>query len=119
MQKRWVSLTYAFYKAKVSIGHDAASGRRFHTFACSNDRCKTTVKRYLDRERGGLGNLAAHARSCWGKSRYESTRTLENIAEARAALTEPVVNGTIRASFKRQPGKVTYSHMAHTDAQTR
>ena len=125
MQKDWHSKVYTFFWSEVEIGY--VDGRKCHEFTCNAKNCKgkgknaRVVRRYLDtKDKASTKSLRAHAIKCWGQEIVEKSEDTKNIASAREALKGTELrDGSITAVFKRTgKGKITYSHQAHTEAET-
>ena len=126
MQKDWRSKIYAFFHSEVEIGY--VEGRKCHEFTCNAKHCKgkgknaRVVRRYLDtKDKASTKSLRAHAIKCWGQEIVEKSEEARNIASAREALKGAELrDGSITAIFERTgKGKISYSHRAHTEAETR
>lgn len=120
--KKWNSPIYMFFKTVPEIRYDE-DNRRYHLFRCAHQNCNKKIQRYLDKKDArSTGNLRKHARSCWGRPAVEAADKMKNVAEARKQLISNGIlrDGSITAAFERSgEGKVTYSHRAHTKAESR
>jgi hypothetical protein len=127
LQKEWRSKIYAFFQSTVDIVY--VDGRKCHEFTCNAKHCKgkgqpnpRVVRRYLDtKDKASTKSLRSHAIKCWGSEIVEKSEDAKNIGSAREALKSAELrDGSITAVFERTgKGKVTYSHRAHTEAETR
>ncbi|KAG2028835.1 hypothetical protein BDR03DRAFT_882586 [Suillus americanus] len=111
----WNSPVYAFFDPTPQIIE--IDGRRAHDFKCQAKRCKTKVRRYLDKgDARSTGNMRKHVRSCWGDEVLKAADQAKNANEVRQKIIGSFLrNGSITASFERNgKGKVTYSHRQHT-----
>ena len=126
LQKDWRSKVYAFFRSEVDIIY--IDGRKCHEFTCNAKNCKgkgknpRVVRHYLDtKDKASTKGLRAHAIKCWGQEIVEKSEEAKNITSAREALKGAELHdGSITAVFERTgKGKVTYSHRAHTEAETR
>jgi len=126
LRKDWRSKVYAFFQSKVGIVY--IDGRKCHEFVCDAKHCKGNgknariVRRYLDtKDKASTKSLRAHAIKCWGPEIVKKSEDAKDIASARSALKGAELrDGSITAVFERNgKGKVTYSHRAHTEVETR
>lgn len=120
LMKDWNSPVYAFFNPTPQIIE--IDGRRAHDFKCQAKRCKTKVRRYLDKgDARSTGNMRKHVRSCWGDEVLKAADQAKNANEVRQKIVGNFLrNGSITTSFERNgKGKVTYSHRQHTRAETR
>ncbi|KAG1745067.1 uncharacterized protein EDB91DRAFT_1050146 [Suillus paluster] len=120
LMKDWNSPVYAFFDPTPQI--IKINGRRAHDFKCQANRCKTKVRRYLDKgDARSTGNMRKHVRSCWGDEVLKAADQAKDANEVRQEIVGSFLqNGSITASFEcKGKGKVTYSHRQHTRAETR
>lgn len=118
--KEWVSPIYAFFYPMPKIVEE--DGRRAQVFKCSRRGCQTLIRRYLDtKDARSSSNLRKHACKCWGDEVVTASDQANNADDACTNILAPFLqNGSITTSFKNiKKGKVTYSAMPHTPAQTR
>jgi hypothetical protein len=79
------------------------------------------VRRFLDtKDKASTKALRGHAINCWGRDIVDQSDDANTIESAREALKgAELPDGSITAVFERSgKGKVTYSHRAHTEAET-
>ena len=120
LMKDWNSPVYAFFDPTPQIIE--IDGRCAHDFKCQAKRCKTKVRRYLDKgDARSTGNMWKHVRSCWGDEVLKAAGQAKNANEAREKIVGSFLrNGSITTSFKCSgKGKITYSHRQHTWTETR
>ncbi|KIK33082.1 hypothetical protein CY34DRAFT_36909, partial [Suillus luteus UH-Slu-Lm8-n1] len=120
VMKDWNSPVYAFFDPTPQIVE--IDGRRAHDFKCQAKRCKTKVRRYLDKgDARSTGNMWKHVRSCWGDEVLKAADEAKDANEVQQQIVGSFLrNGSITASFERKSkGKVTYSHCQHTRVETR
>ncbi|KAG1726769.1 hypothetical protein EDB19DRAFT_1622345, partial [Suillus lakei] len=116
----WNSPVYAFFDLTPQIIE--IDGCCTHDFKCQATRCKTKVRRYLDKGDARLtGNMRKHVHSCWGDKVLKAADQAKNANEVHQKIISSFLrNGSITASFERNgKGKVTYSHRQHTHVETR
>ncbi|KAG0702377.1 hypothetical protein DFH29DRAFT_787707, partial [Suillus ampliporus] len=107
----WNSPVYAFFDLTPQIIE--IDGHRAHNFKCQAKRCKTKVRRYLDKGDACLtGNMWKHVRSCWGDEVLKAADQAKNANEVHQKIIGSLLrNGSITTSFERNgKGKVTYCH---------
>jgi hypothetical protein len=122
MSKTWTSPVYGFFGPIPTI--DYINDRRCHVFKCSGRGCKFTARRYLDTgDKASTGNLIRHVKACWGEDAWTAALACRNAEDARNLVIKPLaMNQSITAVFERKgnrKGKVTYSHVQHTRAETK
>lgn len=120
VMKDWNSPVYAFFDPTPQIVE--IDGRRAHDFKCQAKRCKTKVRRYLDKgDARSTGNMRKHVCLCWGDEVLKAADEAKDANEVRQQIVGSFLrNGSITASFERKgKGKVTYSHRQHTRVETR
>jgi hypothetical protein len=126
LQKDWRSKVYAFFQPEVSIKY--IDDRKCHEFTCNAKSCKgkgknpRVVRRFLDtKDKASTKTLRVHAINCWGRENVDKSENANDIASARDALQGAELrDGSITAEFERTgKGKITYSHRAHTEEETR
>jgi hypothetical protein len=117
--KLWNSPVYAFY-GEVFIEH--VNGRISHSFLCAKPGCKVAIRRYQDKgDAKSTSNLWNHIRSCWGQLALDAAQKMANRADCHKNVVKNLLkNWSITAAFESKgKGKVTYSNIAHTKAETR
>lgn len=80
------------------------------------------MRRFLDtKDKASTKTLRVHAINCWGREIVNRSDDADTIEAARQALKGAELrDGSITAVFERTgKGKVTYSHHAHTNVETR
>ncbi|KAG1740362.1 hypothetical protein EDB19DRAFT_1828564 [Suillus lakei] len=81
----WNSPVYAFFDPTPQIIE--IDGRRAHDFKCQAKRCKTKVRRYLDKgDARSTGNMRKHVRSCWGDEVLKAADQAKNANEVRQKI---------------------------------
>lgn len=91
---------YAFFDPTPQIIE--IDGRRAHDFKCQAKRCKTKVRRYLDKgDARSTGNMRKHVRSCWGDEVLKAADQAKNANEVRQKIIG------------------SFSHRQHTRVETR
>ncbi|KAG1726410.1 hypothetical protein EDB19DRAFT_1618414, partial [Suillus lakei] len=111
----WNSPVYVFFDPTPQIIE--IDGRHAHDFKCQATRCKTKVRRYLDKgDACSTGNIWKHVHSYWGDEVLKAADQAKNANKVRQKIISSFLqNGSITASFEcNGKGKVTYSHCQHT-----
>ena len=116
MQKGWLAPIYALFSVSLPSGEPQ---RRYHTFACK--KCGHKIDRYLDtQDRKSTGNMHKHANKCFGEDVAKQLLGAKTVKDAQHAVKSYLEDGKITVFFERkEKGKVTYSHRAHTAVETR
>jgi hypothetical protein len=67
------------------------------------------------------GNMQKHVETCWGDEVLDAADEVKDVGEVHTKIVKSIQrNRSIMAAFERKgKGKVTYSHHAHTKAETR
>ncbi|KAJ8462092.1 hypothetical protein ONZ51_g11117 [Trametes cubensis] len=116
MQKGWLAPIYALFSVSLPSGEPQ---RRYHTFACK--KCGHKIDRYLDtQDHKSTGNMHKHANKCFGEDVAKQLLGAKTVKDAQHAVKSYLEDGKITVFFERkEKGKVTYSHRAHTAVETR
>ena len=119
LRRDWTSPIYAFYEPIPQIG-STEDNRPFHEFICAKKGCGKRIRRYLDKgDAKSTSNLKKHAVHCWKEHVVQSALNANNLKEARKVVAEHR-DGVLTSHFERiGKGKVTYSSIQPTKAETR
>ena len=115
----WTSPIYAFYEPIPQIG-STKDNRPFHEFICAKKGCGKRIQRYLDKGNAkSTSNLKKHAIHCWKEHVVQSALDANNLKEACKVVAEHW-DGVFTSHFECiGKGKVTYSSIQPTKAETR
>lgn len=103
----WRSPVYSFYEPP-SVEYK--NNRKVHTFKCKRAGCDFECHRYLETDTS-TGNLARHAKGCWGKSNYDTVAEIGAATERKQVLERLNSTGTLTVSSRNsEPNYMKRDH---------
>ncbi|KAF8621215.1 hypothetical protein AX15_007962 [Amanita polypyramis BW_CC] len=118
----WTSPIYAFYEPIPQIRSTGEGNleRKFHDFICAKKGCGKHIQHYLDKgDAKSTSNLKRHAMHCWKEHVVQSVLNGNDLKEACKVVTEHH-DGVLTSHFEHiGKGKVMYSSIQPTKAETR